>query len=192
MLNTPPQPVATLAQTTELLGVNAPAAVQAIKQRYLNRKTGGNGPDGRKLALVFDGGAMRAVGPAGGAVALAHLGLTNIFDEVYATSAGVMNASYFLSGQGDMGITIYFDDLTTGRFINPLRFWKIVDVDYLISEIVRVRKPLDVQRVLRSHIVSTPLWTKPRAKPRSSIRTEHRPAAPIIKPLWPFRAFHGR
>lgn len=150
MINAPPQTVATPAQTAELLGVNAPAAVQAIKQRYLNRKAGRNEPDGRKLALVLDGGAMRAVGPAGGAVALEHLGLTDIFDEVYATSAGVMNASYFLSGQGDMGITIYFDDLTTGRFINPLRFWKIVDVDYLISEIVRGRKPLDVQRVLRS------------------------------------------
>lgn len=150
MMNAPPQTVATPAQTAELLGVNAPAAVQAIKQRYLNRKAGRNEPDGRKLALVLDGGAMRAVGPAGGAVALAHLGLTDIFDEVYATSAGVMNASYFLSGQGDMGITIYFDDLTTGQFINPLRFWKIVDVDYLMSEIVRVKKPLDVQRVLRS------------------------------------------
>lgn len=133
-----------------LYGVNASAAVEAIKQRYRQRKAGRNEPDGRKLALVFDGGAMRAVGPAGGAVALQHLGLTDIFDEVYATSAGVMNASYFLSGQGDMGITIYFDDLTTGHFINPLRFWKIVDVDYLINEIVLKRKPLDVQRVLSS------------------------------------------
>jgi predicted patatin/cPLA2 family phospholipase len=124
--------------------------VDAIKQRYRQHKAGRHEPDGRKLALLFDGGAMRAVGPAGGAVALEHMGFTDIFDEVYATSAGVMNASYFLSGQGDMGITIYFDDLTTGRFINPLRFWKIVDVDYLINEIVQKRKPLDVERVLNS------------------------------------------
>jgi len=150
MINASPKTVATPAQIAGLYGVNASATIEAIKQRYLNRKAGRNEPDGRKLALVFDGGAMRAVGPAGGAVALAHLGLTDIFDEVYATSAGVMNASYFLSGQGDMGITIYFDDLTTGRFINPFRFWKIVDVDYLINEVVRVTKPLDVQRVLRS------------------------------------------
>lgn len=137
-------------QVDGLHGVNASAVVDAIKQRYRQRKAGRNEPDGRKLALVFDGGAMRAVGPAGGAVALEHLGFTDIFDEVYATSAGVMNASYFLSGQGDMGITIYFDDLTTGRFINPLRFWKIVDVDYLINEIVLKKKPLDTQRVLNS------------------------------------------
>jgi predicted patatin/cPLA2 family phospholipase len=150
MISGTPKTVTPPARNAELFGVNASAAIEAIKQRYLNRKAGRNERDGRKLALVFDGGAMRAVGPAGGAVALAHLGLTDIFDEVYATSAGVMNASYFLSGQGDMGITIYFDDLTTGHFINPLRFWKIVDVDYLINEVVRVRKPLDVQRVLSS------------------------------------------
>lgn len=145
-----PKNVAVADQKTGAFGVNASAAITAIKERHRNRKAGRHEPDGRKLALVFDGGAMRAVGPAGGAVALAHLGLTEVFDEVYATSAGVMNASYFLSGQEDMGITIYFDDLTTGRFINPLRFWKIVDVDYLINEIVRKKKPLDTQRVLNS------------------------------------------
>lgn len=133
-----------------LYGVNAPAVIAAIKQRQANRKAEQNGPDGRKLALVLEGGAMRAAGPAGGVVALGHLGLTEIFDEVYATSAGVMNAGYFLSGQADMGITIYFEDLTTGRFINPLRFWKLVDVDYLIDEVAVTKKPLDVRRILNS------------------------------------------
>src|ERR1041385_1107144 len=133
-----------------LYGVNAPTVIAAIKQRQANRKAGQTGPDGRKLALVLEGGAMRAAGPAGGAVAAGALGLTEIFDEVYATSAGVMNAGYFLSGQADMGITIYFEDLTAGRFINPLRFWKVVDVDYVIDEVAVTKKPLDVQRILNS------------------------------------------
>lgn len=135
---------------TGLYGVNAPAVIAAIKQRQANRKAGHCEPDGRKLALVLEGGAMRAAGPAGGAVALGHLGLTEVFDEVYATSAGVMNAGYFLSGEADMGITIYFEDLTTGRFINPLRFWKMADVDYVIDEVAVRKKPLDVQRILNS------------------------------------------
>src|ERR1043166_10127871 len=96
----------------DLYGINPSKVIAAIKQRQRSRKAGHTGPDGRKLALVLEGGAMRAAGPAGGAVALGHLGLTEIFDEVYATSAGVMNAGYFLSGQADMGITIYFEDLT--------------------------------------------------------------------------------
>lgn len=140
----------TTGNKVELDGVNAPSVIAAIKQRQSNRKAGHNEPDGRKLALVLEGGAMRAAGPAGGAVALGHLGLTEIFDEVYATSAGVMNAGYFLSGQADMGITIYFEDLTNGRFINPLRFWKVVDVDYAVDEVAAIKKPLDVRRILNS------------------------------------------
>jgi predicted patatin/cPLA2 family phospholipase len=131
-------------------GINPSKVIAAIKQRQANRRAGHTEPDGRKLALVLEGGAMRAAGPAGGAMALEHLGLTEIFDEVYATSAGVMNAGYFLSGQADMGITIYFEDLTTGRFLNVLRFWKIVDVDYVIDEVATIKKPLDVRRILDS------------------------------------------
>ena len=42
---------------------------------------------------------MRGVLSGGGAVALSHLGFNELFDEVYATSAGVMNVSYFLRGR---------------------------------------------------------------------------------------------
>jgi predicted patatin/cPLA2 family phospholipase len=139
-----------LSSNAALYGINAARVIAAIKRRQANREAGQTKPDGRKLALVLEGGAMRAAGPAGGVVALGHLGLAEVFDEVYATSAGVMNAGYFLSGQADMGITIYFEDLTTGRFINPFRFWKIVDVDYLIDEVAAIKKPLDVQRILNS------------------------------------------
>jgi predicted patatin/cPLA2 family phospholipase len=129
--------------------VNPAAVIQLLRQRALHK---GEAPfaDGRKLALVLEGGAMRAAAPAGGALALAHLGLTNAFDSIYATSAGVINAAYFMAGQGDSGITIYFDDLTTGQFINRLRFWKIVDVDYVFDQVVTQRKPLDTARVLAS------------------------------------------
>jgi predicted patatin/cPLA2 family phospholipase len=133
-----------------LHGTNPEAVISAIKTRYFNRQSGNDAADGRKLALIFEGGAMRGAASAGGAVALEHLGFSAIFDEIYATSAGVMNASYFLASQTNMGITIYFEDLTTGRFIKPMRFWKLVDVDYLIDEVATFRKPLDVQRVLKS------------------------------------------
>ncbi|GAA5127589.1 patatin-like phospholipase family protein [Luteolibacter yonseiensis] len=93
---------------------------------------------------------MRAAAPAGGTLALAHAGMEAQFDAIYATSAGAINASYFLSGQGDLGISIYFDDLTTGRFINPRRLNKIVDVDWVIDELVCLKKPLDVAKILAS------------------------------------------
>lgn len=140
----------TAGPDVHLHGTNPEAVIHAITSRYFRRQSADTDPDGRKLGLIFEGGAMRAAAPAGGAVALQHLGLSDIFDEIYATSAGVMNASYFLASQTPMGITIYFEDLTTGRFIKPLRFWKLVDVDYVIDEVATFRKPLDVRRVLDS------------------------------------------
>ena len=93
---------------------------------------------------------MRSVYWAGGVVALAHLGFSQIFDEVYATSAGVMNASYFLSNQPFVGITVYYDSCTSHLFMNPLRLWKVLDIDYLFDQVITTDKPLDVAKVLAS------------------------------------------
>ena len=91
--------------------MNAPAAIAAIKARAARFRAGDRAPDGRKLALVVEGGALRGVCSAGGVVALEHLGLTDVFDHVYGTSAGVMNASYFVAGQARLGIRIYYEDM---------------------------------------------------------------------------------
>lgn len=97
----------------------------------------------RKLALVVEGGAMRGVLSAGSLLAIDQLNFKGCFNEVYATSAGSVNAAYFLSGQGDLGIEVYFDDISNRRFFNPLRLKKIVDVDYVYDYIVPELKPLD-------------------------------------------------
>lgn len=142
--------VAPSGQGGQLHGVNPDAAITAIKERSARWRAGNHEPDGRKLGLVIEGGAMRAVCSAGGAVALAHLGFSDLFDEVYATSAGVMNASYFLSNQPELGISVYFDNCTTRHFLNPLRVWKVIDVDYLFDQVISREKPLDVDKVLSS------------------------------------------
>jgi predicted patatin/cPLA2 family phospholipase len=129
-------------------GVNPQAVIAAIKARADDRGVSGPRTDQRKLALVIEGGGMRAVHSAGGAVVLGQLGFTDLFDQVYATSAGAMNAAYLLAGQGEMGITIYYEDLAGKRFLNPLRLWKVLDVDYIFDHVVTVAKPLDVGRIL--------------------------------------------
>lgn len=133
-----------------LHGVNPHVVIEAIKARQARQMRGDQSPDGRKLGLVIEGGALRAVCSAGGAYALAELGFSDVFDEVYATSAGVMNASYFISKQQLLGISVYFENCTRRQFINPFRFWKMLDVDYIFDQVVPIEKPLDVDRVLRS------------------------------------------
>lgn len=137
-------------QCDSVHGINPQAAIAAIKDRARRWQAGDRTPDGRKLGLVIEGGAMRAVCSGGGAVALAHMGFTEIFDEVYATSAGVMNASYFLSDQATLGIRVYYEDLCDWKFINPFRLWKILDVDYVFNRVVTVNKPLNVEHVLQA------------------------------------------
>ena len=103
-----------------------------------------------KLGLVVEGGGMRGVVSGGALIALEHVGLTSVFDEVYGESAGAINACYFLAGKAAFGGRIYLEDLTSLRFINPLRRGKILDVDFLIDEVMTRIKSLPVERVMQS------------------------------------------
>jgi len=89
-----------------------------------------------KLGLVVEGGGMRGVVSGGALIAMERVGLTSVFDEVYGESAGAINACYFLAGNAAFGGRIYLEDLTSFRFINPLRRGKILDVDFLIDEVM--------------------------------------------------------
>jgi predicted patatin/cPLA2 family phospholipase len=128
-------------------GTDPDRVIDAIRHRALRQVTCRNAAEGRRLGLVIEGGGMRGSASAGGALALAHLGLSGLFDDVYATSAGVMNAAYYLSRQEDIGISIYFDDLATRAFYNPWRCWKVLDVDYVMEDVVKRRKRLDLDRL---------------------------------------------
>jgi predicted patatin/cPLA2 family phospholipase len=135
---------------SDLRGVNPEAAVDAIRARAARFKAGDRSPDGRKLALVVEGGALRGVCSAGGVVALEHLGLTDLFDHVYGTSAGVMNASYFLAGQARLGIRVYYEDMNRREIVNPWRVWNILDLDRLFEQSILGDKRLRLDAVLAS------------------------------------------
>ncbi len=131
----------------KVYGVGAEAVLDAIQER---RRSDARGDDGRRLALVVQGGAMRGVYSIGALVALEQLGLTDVFDEVHASSSGALNAAYFLAGQAAYGQIVYYRYANTRTFINPLRLRKIVDLDYLFDRVLGELRPLDVDRVLAS------------------------------------------
>jgi predicted patatin/cPLA2 family phospholipase len=136
-----------MAQVT-LFGTRPEAAIANIRARY--GKDARSAADGRKLALIVEGGAMRGVFSCGSGVALESLGLTRAFDEVYACSSGAINAAYFLAGQAAYSVSIYYDEVNNRQFINPLRIKNILDMNFLFDEVIAKRKPLDVGRVLAS------------------------------------------
>lgn len=109
--------------------------------------------DGASIALAVEGGAMRGVVSAGMVWALEDLGYTRAFDAIYGSSAGAVNAAYFLAGQAGLGTSIYFEDINNRSFIDlsrALRGQPIVNLEFLLDDVARRRKPLAVGRVLES------------------------------------------
>ena len=98
---------------------------------------------------------MRGVVSGGMVLALQQLGLVHAFDAVYGSSAGAMNGAYMLAGQAPFGTTIYYEDINNRNFIDfgrPLHGRSIVDLDYLVDDVMIRRKRLDVEAVLRSPV----------------------------------------
>ena len=109
--------------------------------------------DGARVALCVEGGAMRGVISAGMVSALETLGLTEAFDIVYGSSAGAINAAYFLAAQARLGTTIYYEDINNRRFIDLRRAFtsrSIVNLTFLFDEVLDRTKRLDTDSVLRS------------------------------------------
>lgn len=139
------QAISTAAQ---VCGINPDAVIELLKSR-----AGSQGPpfsDGRKLALLVEGGGMRGVCSAGGLVALDAMGFRYAFDQIYATSAGAMNVAYMLAGQAVFGIQIYYKEINNDKFINFWRLSKVVNIDFIFDTVVTKIRPLDTAKVLEA------------------------------------------
>mmetsp|Transcript_57377 Transcript_57377/g.65077 ORF Transcript_57377/g.65077 Transcript_57377/m.65077 type:complete len:473 (+) Transcript_57377:31-1449(+) len=124
----------------------------------------------QKIALVIEGGGMRGCVTGGMVCAIDYLGLRDCVDVVYGSSAGSIIGAYFVTGQLPwFGPEVYYDQLTTagksfidtGRLLRALGIGllnpklikdvitrrnagkPILDLDYLLEEIMQKRKPLD-------------------------------------------------
>jgi predicted patatin/cPLA2 family phospholipase len=129
--------------------------------------------DGARIALCVEGGAMRGVVSAGMVSALEDLGLVDAFDSVYGSSAGAINAAYFLAGQASFGTTIYSEDINNRHFIDlrrPLIGRPTVDLGFLVDDIAARRKPLDTARVLASAAPLTVMATDVETASRAPLR----------------------
>lgn len=111
--------------------------------------------DGRKISLVLYGGTMAAIRTCAALATFDQLGLTNAFDRIYTVSVSFPVACYFLSGQISTSIEISYNHLSGRRFINPFRFWKLIDILYLLN-LFRTGVPLDVKTLLQA---KTQLYT---------------------------------
>jgi predicted patatin/cPLA2 family phospholipase len=136
-----------------------------VKELILSRLAGDT--DRARLGLIVEGGAMRAVTTASMVCALEDLGMTGVFDDLYATSVGAITGAYFLAGQAQVGTSTFLDDLRDRRFINPLRPLigrPALSLHFAYEELTRHYKPLNYQAVLSSptrlHVIASSVKDK--------------------------------
>src|SRR5215467_10438997 len=131
-------------------GVNPASTIDLLKERADCWRRGSPPLDGRKVALIVEGGAMRGVISCAALMGLEDLGMTHIFDEVYGASAGAVNAAYFLARQAAYATSIYYQKVNNTRFLRRLWHKTVVDIDALFDSIIAGDRPLRVDKVLAS------------------------------------------
>jgi len=127
-----------------------------VVQLILRRRDEGSKPgertDGRRVALVIEGGGMRGVVSAGMTAAIEQLGLRDAFDEVHGASAGAFNGAFLLAGQAAYLTALYphgFGDPSFVDLVDTLRGRRpIFDMDYVIGEVWRHQRPLRTDEIL--------------------------------------------
>lgn len=136
--------------------------LQVLRARRASESQPGNRADAFKMGLAVEGGGVRGVVSAAMLCALEDLGFADSFDDIYACSAGAVNAAYFINRKTWFPLTIYFDDLSTGEFLNFRRILlhrAVMDLDYVFSDVLAKRKPLDYKKIInarqRFHVMVT-------------------------------------
>ncbi|HIF10380.1 MAG TPA: hypothetical protein EYQ81_11485 [Sneathiellales bacterium] len=108
------------------------AVVRKLSEFQHNRRVAGT-----RLGLVLQGGGMRGAYSIGALSVLQDEELQTAFDVVVGSSAGAVNGAYFLASQCQDSIRAYVEELSNKRFINLFRPRKILEIDFLIDEMLR-------------------------------------------------------
>jgi predicted patatin/cPLA2 family phospholipase len=125
--------------------------VQTLRRRREEGSRAGARTDGRRVALVIEGGGMRGVVSAGMTAAIEQLGLTDAFDEVHGASAGAFNAAFLLAGQAAYLATLYqygFGDPHFVSIARALRGGPAFDMDHVINHVWTRQRPLRFEAIL--------------------------------------------
>jgi predicted patatin/cPLA2 family phospholipase len=128
--------------------ISYPDVAEEIWQA-LKRKAAGE-RDGPPIGLLVQGGGMRGVYSLAVLGAFEEMGWTHCFDHVAGASAGAMNGAHFITGQARYGVETYIHHLSNRKFIDFFRLRKLVDVDYMIDDLVRYVRPFNLPALLEA------------------------------------------
>ncbi len=104
-------------------------------------------PNTDKLAIVASGGGMRCAYSVGALLALKAKFALTAPEILVGNSGSSASLCYYLAGQTEELKQIWLDELSTPRFKSWWRPWRVLDIDYLVDQVFRLRVPLDIDRL---------------------------------------------
>jgi predicted patatin/cPLA2 family phospholipase len=104
----------------------------------------------KKFAIIIAGGGMRSSYSAGVISALAkEYGVTEPF-LLICGSGSIGTGAYYVAKQYEAIKNIWTNYAVSKRLLNKRRFWKMMDIDYLVNDIFKKKEPLDEEAVYSS------------------------------------------
>lgn len=138
----------------------------SVHQLLHRRREEGSTPttrtDGARLALVVEGGSSRGAYSSGMTIAIERNGLLPLFDAVYGSSAGALNAAWMLCGRAESTIHAWWDPTIMRSTISPrraLRRQPVIDTHHLVHKVYTDVMPMGFREVLDNPVEFHPLAT---------------------------------
>ncbi|MEU5566774.1 patatin-like phospholipase family protein [Micromonospora musae] len=136
--------------------------LQLLRNRKQESSVPGRRNDDARLVLLIEGGSSRGAYSSGMTIAIEQLGLLPLFDAVYGSSMGALNAAWLLCGRAESSKHAWWDPIIMRTTINPtraLRRQPIVDTRFLIHTVYTEILPLGFQEILDSPVEFHPIAT---------------------------------
>lgn len=105
-----------------------------------------------KTAWIFPGGSARAVYTAGTLYGLCETDLKKP-DIIIGCSGSAPTSLCYVSGQKEVIKNVWCRSLSNRNFLSFLRIWKVLNVDYLIDDVLKKHNPLDMENIKNSPVL---------------------------------------
>ncbi|HEY4487255.1 MAG TPA: hypothetical protein VI483_00650 [Candidatus Paceibacterota bacterium] len=105
-----------------------------------------------KTAIIMVGGGMKSPHGGGFLYAMAtELGIPSP-DIMIASSGDAGSILYFCTGEYESMRRVWTEWVSTPQFISVWRFWRIMDVDYLVDTVFKQQEPLNIKKLAATTI----------------------------------------
>ena len=104
----------------------------------------------KKIALVTTGSGTQGAYVAGVLDALVSKKIDFTDPSIIVASSGGISLLYYVARQYPAFKNIWINLLPTKKFISFARFWRIMDIDYMVDSVFKKQDILNVDEVLRS------------------------------------------